>query len=240
MSTQPINGSSSTATTLPETTASPATPIAADPEGLIAQIAMRLEDSAQRSRDSQRRSRSLRTEARRSAIKKKRGAAALRLAGTVVNSAAQIASAAVQIGAAGASTQNKAEVAEYERTHPQQTGPQRETSTPGVEDGAGLDAPPPADDAPLERSEEIMKRGEARGQLLEALGSASQGAAEFGASRLDSRAEQHSLAAEEHAEHGDMLRDAADSAERFADKALGHQEAIARARHEATMAAIRG
>jgi len=215
----------------------------ADPEGMIAVIAMKLEDSAQRSREAQRRTRSLRTEARRGAIEEKRRSAALRLVGTGVNSAAQIASGAVQIGTAASSTANKTEVAEYREAHPQQTGPQSATATPatpGVEDGAGLDAPSPVETAPIDRSDEIMKAGNGYAELIGASGGALQGAFEYSASTVSSDAEEDSLVAEEHAEHAEARGDAAESAERFAEKALGHQETIARARHEAAMAAIKG
>ena len=236
----PINNSSSaTATPISESTVSaPAAPMA-DPEAMIAAVAMKLEDSTQRSRDAQRRTRSLRTEARRGAIRKQRRSAAARLVGTVVNSAAQIASGAVQIGAAASSTANKTEVAEYRQAHPH-TGPQPETTTPGVENGAGLDAPSPSETAPIDRSSEIMKAGEGYAQMIGAAGGALQGAAELSASTLSADAEAKSLAAEEYAEHAEARGDAAESAERFADKALGHQEAIARARHDAAMAALRG
>ena len=205
-----IQGASSTSTVAP----SPSTPAAPalDVEGVVAEVSVRLEQSQERLRDSERQSRRRRTEARRDAIGDKREAAALRLAGTVLQSAASAAASGVQIGSASRSSAAASDAAELDRM--------------------GIDVP--------DTSSQISEQGKGVSGLISAGGGALGAGMEFAASRRDSAAEGASLAAEERREHADMLGDAAESAERFADKAVGHLEAIARAKHEAMMAALRG
>lgn len=76
--------------------------------------------------------------------------------------------------------------------------------------------------------------------LINAGGQASSAVLGFYESDAQQEAKRHAMDAQTHAEQATDAGEGASRAERFADKALGHQEAIARARHEATMAALRG
>lgn len=82
--------------------------------------------------------------------------------------------------------------------------------------------------------------GDSGGATVKALGGAATSVLDFYESDAQQEAKRHAMDAQTHSDQVSDEGEAVSRAERFADKALGHQEAIARARHEATMAAIRG
>lgn len=81
---------------------------------------------------------------------------------------------------------------------------------------------------------------EGLGEVTEALAKAGKVATDWMAQDAELDAEGHSIAADAHREMADVERDATERSTRFADRAQQHLEEIARAKHEAMMAALRG
>lgn len=85
-----------------------------------------------------------------------------------------------------------------------------------------------------------VDKAKGRGDIISGTAGALQAGGQFITSRLEEDAQDARFSAERHGEVADAADDAAESAQRFVDKAMGHMDGVARARHEAMMAAIRG
>lgn len=227
--------------------------------------ALDLEDAASDMRAHERRSRRLRNQERRRAVEAERKAARIGLARTLISSAAQAASGAVQAGRAtaslGASGGSTAEIA---KAKPQPTAPQS-TETPQTteasEEVAGKELsegpsegsvpePTEAERAELDSAKRSARREHRRARAREGLRAAAPQEAQAALAALDGGlmyaqerqtqdASTHESSAEQYQDATSAADEAADRAQSFSEKAMGHLEQVARASHEAMMAALR-
>lgn len=218
-------------------------------EELIGQVESMLDQQQGEERKARSIARELRHDAVQDRIGAMRTAADFAFAAGVVQGVAQAASGACQgIGAADSlSAQPDAALGAGAEATSGATG--GATASPGVENGAGLDAPPPQNQglssetlakARMDAAERVQTEWGARGQMTQGVGAVGNAALTMISKGNDADAEVHQARAQEASDAAADANDAMQQTSQLRQKAMQHLETILQAQVDAQRAAIRG